>query len=688
MNRPTDFRKKKPETPSEKLKKLGLSSGKTEIILEHFGEENILPILELNPYMLCDASGVSFTSIDKIFLEHLNGSKQDPRRLTAALRIEIETACKALGHTAVTEEEICNQKGELRYTKLRWSEINHLIGKGFYQESEKTVAAFYRETSEGVGITTPKLLEQEETIALFLRKLASKPLSIKNPHLDPKLNVEQKTAVSNALNHPVSILTGGPGTGKTTTLECILSNIGKEETWLCAFTGNAAQRMEHKSGQKASTIHSLIGQLRSPQPPKFKNIIIDEASTVSCELLAELVKELQKFPKLERLVLIGDEEQLPAIGEGRILGDLIDSQLFPTTTLTQVMRVEPTNQLADSLTSAAQKIRKGILPQKGDPKPTTSPKSKKQSFTLTTSTPVEQQAKAIGQVLLHEIWKLQKNDATYIDPLQDVMVLTPQKAGAAGKHQINLHLQNLLNPPSPQKTEFSAKFQKNGKNIPEGWTYRTGDKVMIVENMKERNTVNGEIGILTAIEKYDLVIHSGPKEIRIPKSEAHHLVEPAFAITVHKSQGGEAPFVIVLLNDECPTQLRQRSLLYTAVTRAQNHCWILGSEKAIQETLNNTTQNLRRTGLIPALKRNQEPKIDRILVGKKSPNTVESLQKRFPDTKIKRGTQEKTTVSGVWATTPHIAKAIKRELENELNPPNPPPNRGLISQLLHGIFPH
>lgn len=670
------------------LSQMGLGSGKINLVEDNLPDHEIERILTDNIFELCNISGIGFLSIDSIFLEKIEGKEKDPRRIEAALETEIQGACDILGHSAVTKEEICNPiTGQLKYSKVPWKIVEHLIGKGQYSEEEKPPVAYFQETLQGIAIATRTTIEQEHEIASFLQTLHKKepnqPVGLNKPTGTEKIkpNEKQAQAIKMAATSSVCILTGGPGTGKTTTLKGILNKIGPTHTKLCAFTGSAAQRMETQTGQTATTIHHLIGKLEKGQEQTFKNIIIDETSTLSIELMDKLVIALEKNKNLERIIFLGDTHQLPSIGHGCLLADLIASKKFPTTTLTQVMRISGSNPISD----AANLVKDGEKIE-DTKEPTTTPQ--KRSFTLHNKFTLSEQIQKIQNLLTTKgLEALQKNNGSPIDPFEDCMVIVPQKAGKTGRYQLNLIIQECLNPIAPSKKEFNSKYHNNGAKLPKGWIHREGDKVMITKNLPEKNVVNGQTGRIKEITANEVIFEKREGGvIAIPKSEAHLLLEPAYAITVHKSQGCESPLIILVLNHECPKILRQRNLLYTAITRSQNHCLILGHPQTIQDCLKNNTQNQRRTSLAKQLEQESKFSVGQIKLGPNHKTQKESLQEKYPEAIIEL-TKKETRLKAIRATTPKIAKKIKERIYQEILNTKPPKKKNIIRHIIDQFSP-
>ena len=449
-------------------------------------------------------------------------------------------------------------------------------------------------------IYLPDLLEAEEEIAARLRELAGYPTEPPKT-LDSDIRVLefaqgvtyaplQKEAIRLALSSRIMVLTGGPGTGKTTTVNAILSlyEASYDRVALCAPTGRAAKRMSELTGYKASTIHRLLevdytsGTLRfihnAKNLLKCDVVILDEVSMVDVKLFQALLAALR--PSC-RIVLVGDADQLPSVGPGNILGEILRAGTLPTVRLNEVFR-----QAGESLiVRNAHRIVNGEMPQSG---------GKNDDFFMIESVGLA------CQRLVCDLVTTRLPQAYGFDPVRDIQVLCPTKVGPTGSVELNRRLQELLNPPKPGKPQIGSS---DG-----GRVLRLGDKVMQIKNdydiTYERNgaeagvgAYNGDMGIVTAVdtENRTVTVQMDDRRYTYTADQLNEL-EPAYAVTVHKSQGSEFPAVVLPAAD-VPARLCYRNLLYTGVTRARKLCVLAGSSRTEQTMVRNVRQNRRFSGL-------------------------------------------------------------------------------------------
>jgi exodeoxyribonuclease V alpha subunit len=378
-------------------------------------------------------------------------------------------------------------------------------------------------------------------------------------HLDPMLSAEQASAIRRALSSPVSVLTGGPGTGKTTALRALMSvlNAAGKRCLLAAPTGRAAKRLSEAAGQPASTIHRLLGfspgegfkhNAENPLPADL--VVVDEASMLDLLLAHHLLKAIQPGA---HLLLVGDVDQLPSVGAGDVLRDVIDSRLAPVTRLSVIFR-----QAAGShIITNAHRINQGQMPN--------FPQDTRDFFLFPAEAP-EEAAAWVQEVVCQRI-----PQKFGLHPVQDIQVLAPMYRGPAGVYALNESLQAALNPPQagkPEKKLFGSLF-------------RRGDKVMQVQNNYDKDVFNGDIGCVLDLDPVDqmMAVDFEGRRVEYDWSEADQLVL-AYAVTVHKAQGSEFPAVVIPLLTAHYLML-QRNLLYTAVTRAKALCVLVGSRRAI-----------------------------------------------------------------------------------------------------------
>ncbi len=419
------------------------------------------------------------------------------------------------------------------------------------------------------------------------------------------LDEMQRTAVVEAMRRGVMVLTGGPGTGKTTTINAMLHFFDSEgmDFLLAAPTGRAAKRMTEATGYEAQTIHRLLEVNGNPEedsvsgfqrneenPLEADVIIIDEVSMVDLPLMSALLRAIVPGT---RLILVGDSNQLPSVGPGSVLKDIIASECFSVVMLTKIFRQAGESDIVVN----AHKINRGeevILDNKS------------QDFFFLK----RQDANVIISVV---ITLIQKKLPKYVDAKQnDIQVLTPMRKGLLGVDRLNRILQEYLNPKEKGKTEKEV-----GDRL-----FREGDKVMQIKNNyqleweistkygmtidKGMGIFNGDMGIIRQIDTYEETVtveYDEQRRVKYPYALLDEL-ELAYAITIHKSQGSEYPAVVIPLLSG-PRQLYHRNLLYTAVTRARRCVTLVGSDQVFQEMIRNTNEQRRNTSLAERIREMQ-----------------------------------------------------------------------------------
>ena len=569
----------------------GLSAQNAVELYRSFGTRAVT-ILQDNPYLLCgDPLNLKFSQVDAI-AARLRFELDDRLRVGAGLLYAMRHNA-GNGHTCLPRAKLLESTA--RFLRLEPDRVEEGL-EGLLASDELRTRTF-----DGTEyIYLPDLLTAEEDIAARLRELASYPTEPPKT-LDSDIRVLefaqgvtyaplQKDAIRLALSSRIMVLTGGPGTGKTTTVNAILSlyEASYDRVSLCAPTGRAAKRLSELTGHKASTIHRLLevdytsGTLRfihnAKNLLKCDVVILDEVSMVDVKLFQALLAALR--PSC-RIVLVGDADQLPSVGPGNILGEILRAGTLPTVRLNQVFR-----QAGQSLiVRNAHRIVNGQMPQKG---------GRDDDFFM-----IESMGLAC-QRLVCDLVATRLPQAYGFDPVRDIQVLCPTKVGPTGSVELNRRLQELLNPPGPGKPQIGSS---DG-----GRVLRLGDKVMQIKNdydiAYERNgaeagvgAYNGDMGIVTAVdtENRTVTVQMDDRRYTYMADQLSEL-EPAYAVTVHKSQGSEFPAVVLPAAD-VPARLCYRNLLYTGVTRARRLCVLVGSSRTERTMVDNVRQNLRFSGL-------------------------------------------------------------------------------------------
>ncbi len=570
----------------------GISTNLAVKIYKTYGEQ-ALQIVQQNPYQLArDIHGVGFKTADRI-AQQLGLPPDHPARIEAGVVYALNEMTNN-GHVYVPRETLIQQAAELLEAD-----------PAMIPAALDRLAAEERITLEAVpppqgmrGETLPRGIAEpgadyrlpavyltplhrgEVGVAERLRALAEAgaayaPRQIPLPDFD--LSEEQRAAVQNALRHPVSVLTGGPGTGKTTCLKALIAQLEAASIpyALASPTGRAAKRLSEATGRPASTIHRLLGyapaegfkyHAQNPLPVDF--LVVDEASMLDLILANNLLKALRPGA---HLLLVGDVDQLPSVGAGDVLRDLIASGAAPVTRLTEIFRQAAGSQIIVN----AHRVNRGEMP-------VFSASPEKGDFFLFPAEDAQTAADWVIEVVTQRI------PAQFgLDPLREIQTLAPMYRGPAGVSALNERLQAALNPPRaglPEKALF-------------GQTFRPGDKVMQTRNDYEKDVYNGDIGFVKALDliEHTLTVAFDGRPVEYDWSECDALVL-AYAVSVHKAQGAEFPAVVMPLVTAHYMML-QRNLLYTAITRARQLCVLTGSRKAISMAVRNNKVAQRFTAL-------------------------------------------------------------------------------------------
>jgi exodeoxyribonuclease V alpha subunit len=568
----------------------GISAGLAPRILQAYGDEAV-EVLQRDPYQLAhDIHGIGFRTADAVAAS-LGVPRDSHSRYVAGLKYTLSRATEE-GHVFLPRHELLKRGAKLlegRRENLETALLDMLRrGDGVIEDDDVYLTPFFR-AEAGSARLLQRLLETPSVLTLDRRFDPASAVAAAGARQGLALAGKQVAAAEQALRQKVSVLTGGPGTGKTSTLRTIIAALEAQEVTycLCAPTGRAAKRVAETTGRPASTIHRLLEyqpginlfNYDQNRPLGYDVVVVDEVSMIDILLFYHLLKAI---PPESHLLLVGDADQLPAVGPGNVLRDLIASEIIPTVTLTDLFRQARGSQIV----LAAHAVNRGDVPEiTNDPN---------HDFFFVRSESEERVLEAIKQLLRERIPR-----RFGLDPVDDVQVISPMHSGVAGVVNLNLEIQALLNPPEPGLPEL----QRAGR------VYRPGDKVMQIRNNYEKDVYNGDVGRVVAIEPeeqhIEVAFTTGTETVVVPY-EANDLDELAlaYAVSVHKAQGSEFPCVVMPLVTR-HFMLLQRNLLYTAITRARQLCVVAGSEKAL--TLAVTTDHGERRNTRLARRLTQPP---------------------------------------------------------------------------------
>lgn len=578
-----------------KLSGLGITPEEAVRVWKAFGAQ-AEEIVKEDPYRLCDDNmQIDFSRADRIAAS-LERAQDDRCRLRAGIA-HVLRHNEGNGHTCLPADKLVTASARMLGVGQdsvldaieEMKADSSLISRVFRGREFLFIPRLYRSEVYSAG-----------RIRMMLRYPAQSVVGVDGyiGTIEAEQNIEyaelQKAAIREALTRGMLILTGGPGTGKTTTLNAIIRilEFKGEKVLLAAPTGRAAKRMSELTGKEAKTIHRLLRVKwdENDRPEFEKNekdllecdaLIIDELSMVDTALFEAALRAL---PLGCRLIMVGDCDQLPSVGPGNILGDLITSGLVPVVQLREVFR----QSMQSLIVSNAHRIVAGQEPELNI--------HTSDFFFLPYRSSEE-----IGSIIVDLCSRRLPKSYNY-SPLTDIQVLSPGRKGELGTMKLNSKLQQAINPPTPGKNEISV----------DGTLFREGDKVMQVKNDYDmqwtrddgtcgEGVFNGDLGVLVQIDRHaaTLVVRMDDRIVLYEKESAKEL-ELAYAMTVHKSQGNEFPAVVIPMY-RCAPQLCYRNLLYTAVTRAKSLLILVGRAETVRQMVANDRKTRRYTGLYDLL---------------------------------------------------------------------------------------
>lgn len=559
------------------LAPFGVSMKKAAMIKEEFGDQS-LQIVKTDPFQLCRIKGFGFMTVDSI-ARKIKVSLKHPMRYAGAINYVLDEA-RVSGHLFLSVDETVGRCYDLLNSdceaevvsegEIRQAISNERLESRIYVEGTRVYLSYERmcEVKAAKRIVSMILQEDFEEIYDLDEKIDQAEQTLKQ-----KLAPSQRKAVKLCLSHPISIMTGGPGSGKTTTLRFILDIYKKEhpsnEILLAAPTGRASRRMAEQTGMFASTLHSALGLITDEESPLNDTellpadlIVVDEFSMVDMRLAYIL---LERIKPGAQLLIVGDADQLPSVGAGNVLREMIRSEKVPTAVLDTIFRQASNSRI---IVNAHAINHNDTHLQYGD------------DFQMLEVQNAEDAAQLVVKNYLQEVSQ---------HGLENVQILSPfRKRGAVASNALNETIRDLVNPASKRKMEL-----KCGSRV-----FRVGDRIMQTAN---RNGVsNGDVGLITGMEKVDdevfvdIRLLDG-RELRYSKDMMED-VEFSYCLTIHKSQGQEYPVIIVPLLKEHYIMLR-RNLLYTAVTRAKVKVILIGQRQAVYIAIHKCDVGQRNTVL-------------------------------------------------------------------------------------------
>lgn len=580
---------------SLELVKLGLSSILAHRVIKHFENENILDVLKANPYRLTEVRGIGFTRADEVALR-CNILRDSPRRIEAAIKYVLDEY-SIQGHCYMNTNRLIASVCDL--LNVESNQVGNCISN--LKNSGDIVI-------DGASAYSAEMYNAEVEVANELVKMIRYKHGNKHyesheqvesdlsdlPNFDSAIKLDglQLQAIMTVLNERVCVITGGPGTGKTTITRALVSLLERHgySYELCSPTGRAAKRLSESSGKQARTIHRLLGWQPSTStfmhnaslPLNTNFVLVDEFSMVDLRLFRDLLRSLESNT---RIVMIGDKDQLPSVGAGNVLHDIIDSGVVPVVRLNKVFRQESGNTIVE----VAHDIVGGEIPDLPTPKESKG----KNCMMVNVGDDSAKMQSFILQLITKEIPKLTDDNGVNLRA-QDVQILTPRRTGRYSVEEMNPWMQDAVNPEKPNVEQI-----KDGNRI-----LRVGDRVMQLKNnytLGDNGVFNGDIGYIVSSSmsadgplvavRYPDIIH--PVEYN---DETLDQIQHAWVSTVHKSQGSEIPVVIFVLQS-CHGIMLQRNLLYTGVTRAKKICLIMGEYNALVTAIHNDKVINRNTGL-------------------------------------------------------------------------------------------
>lgn len=580
------------------LHKYGISTSFAIKIYDRFGDSAVDSI-RVNPYILCDNfRGISFKTADTI-AKSIGISENNENRIKSGMRYVLMYSAFSGGHTFLPRALLVRLSVKMLSIDEMAAEnalILLLFDNSFRSEiingEEAIFLPEYYECEKILAARLAKMVNKSDTFSYTAEKYISDIEKSSGITLAEK----QRLAAKCAAMHDIVVITGGPGTGKTTTIKFIIEIFKgmNKKIAMTAPTGRAAKRMSAVTGIEARTIHRLLEinfsdddyirefTFSGDSPLDYDAIIVDEVSMIDVLLMNLLVDAISPGTKL---ILVGDSDQLPSVGAGRVLGDIISSDVIPVIRLDTVFRQAEQSMIVLN----AHKINSGAYPEYNN---------KESDFFFVDTASSEDIAGVVKNLV-----SVRLPQAYGYDPMNDIQILSPMKKSLAGINNLNKILQHTLNPPSKNKAEKEMAAH----------LLRTGDKVMQIKNNYDiawqklsgdeegRGIFNGDMGFIESIESDGITVIFDDDKRVVYKSGMLDEIELAYAITVHKSQGSEFPVIVMPAYFGAP-RLMSRNLLYTAITRATNLVVLVGSRSAVRKMVDNDFEEFRYSSLCARLK--------------------------------------------------------------------------------------
>lgn len=549
----------------------GVSTAFAAKIYRKYEKESIAKVKE-NPYQLADDIwGIGFKTADSI-ASKMGYEKNDPRRCRSGILYTLNELAED-GHVYAEPEQLVESAVKLleaEETPVRQALATMMEAKDVIADNDVIYLPPFYYAENGSAKRLQSLLSDNSPLNSDVAAEPEAEYGRKNGGI--VYDQVQQAAIQKALDSKVMVLTGGPGTGKTTTTQGIIAAFKARHMsiLLAAPTGRAAKRMTEATGMEAKTIHRLLeynpmdGYKRNEDNPlEGDALIVDECSMIDILLFYNLMKAI---PSNMRLILVGDIDQLPSVGAGNVLRDIIDSQQIPVVRLTRIFRQAQSSRIVMN----AHAINAGQFPNIKNGLDT--------DFFFINQEDADEMVKLIIGLVRDRLPK------KYGYPAKEVQVLTPMQRGTVGAGNLNIELQNALNPTGPSLARG-------------GYNFRQGDKVMQIRNNYDKNVFNGDIGYITAVDTNErtLTVTFDSRLIEYDITELDEIVL-AYAITIHKSQGSEFPVVVMPVTMKHFIML-QRNLIYTGITRAKKICVLVGTTKALAYAIRQNTVSKRNTML-------------------------------------------------------------------------------------------